>query len=215
MTPPILRGVGIALLVMTYSLLAHYTHQSADRADLGAVVALTPVMLIALLLAWQSSQRIAMLILVALAVLALRWQWSALTEHVGLVYWLEYMSIQIMLFVMFARTLVGGRKPLCTHFAELVHAPLSPKHVIYARQVTMAWSAFFAAMALTSTVLFLWAPINTWSIFVNFMTWPLVGLMFVAEYWVRRWLLPELRHTHLLDAVRAFRHAATRPADSD
>ena len=210
MARPILRGIGIALLVIVYSLLAHYTHQSADRANLGAVVALTPVVLIALLLAWNSPQRIAMLMLLALALMLLSWQWNALTQHVGLMYWLEYMSVQIMLFVMFARTLVGGRKPLCTHFAEIVHAPLSPKHVVYARQVTVAWSAFFAAMALTSTVLFFWAPINTWSIFVNFLTWPLVGLMFVAEYLVRRWLLPELRHTHLFDAVRAFRHASTR-----
>lgn len=211
MTRSMLRGVGIALLVIVYSLLAHYTHQSPDRAGLGIVVALSPVMVIALLVAWQSPQRIAMLMLVVLTVLVLRWQWTALTAHAGLVYWLQYTAMQLILFVMFARTLVGGRKPLCTHFAEIVHAPLSPKHVIYARQVTVAWSAFFAAMALTSTVLFFWAPINTWSIFVNFLTWPLVGLMFVAEYGVRRWLLPELRHTHLFDAIRAFRHASTRP----
>lgn len=211
MTRSMLRGVAIALLVMIYSLLAHYTHQSAARAELGIVVALAPVVVIALLLAWHSAQRIAMLILVGLAVLVLRWQWTTLTQHVGLMYWLQYTSMQIMLFVMFARTLVGGRKPLCTHFAEIVHAPLSPSHVIYARQVTVAWSAFFLAMALTSTALFFWAPINTWSIFVNFLTWPLVGLMFVAEYGVRRWRLPELRHTHLLDAIRAYRHASTRP----
>lgn len=211
MTRSMLRGVGVALLVILYSLLAHYSHQTPARANMGMLVALAPVLLIAVLLAWHAPQRIAMLLLVGVALLVLRWQWVVLTQHVGLVYWLQYTSMQIMLFVMFARTLIGGRKPLCTHFAEIVHAPLSPKHVIYARQVTVAWSAFFAAMALTSTVLFFWAPINTWSIFVNFLTWPLVGLMFVAEYGVRRWLLPELRHTHLFDAIRAFRHASTRP----
>ena len=211
MTRSMLRGIGIALLVIVYSLLAHYSHQSPDRADLGMVVALAPVLLIALILAWQAPQRVAMLLLVLAALLVLGWQWTTLTQHAGLVYWLQYTSMQLILFAMFARTLVGGRKPLCTHFAEIVHAPLSPSHVIYARQVTVAWSAFFLAMALTSTALFFWAPINTWSIFVNFMTWPLVGLMFVAEYGVRRWRLPELRHTRLLDAVRAYRHASTRP----
>lgn len=210
MTVAMLRGAGVALLVIMYSLLAHYTHQSADRASLGIVVALAPVLLIVVLLARHSPRRIAMLLLVVVAVLVLRWQWTALARHVGLVYWLQYMSMQLMLFVMFARTLAKGRKPLCTHFAEIVHAPLSAKHAIYARQVTVAWSAFFAGMALTSTALFFWAPINTWSIFANFMTWPLVGLMFVVEYVVRRWRLPELRHTRLLDAVRAYRHASTR-----
>lgn len=210
MTVSMLRGMGVALLVILYSLLAHYTHQSPDRASQGIVVALAPVLSIALLLAWQSSQRIVMLLLVAMALGVLGWQWTALTQHAGLVYWLQYTGMQLMLFAMFARTLVGGRKPLCTHFAEIVHAPLSPRHVIYSRQVTVAWSAFFAGMAVTSTALFFWTPINIWSIFVNFLTWPLVGLMFVVEYGVRRWRLPELRHTRLLDAVRAYRHASTR-----
>lgn len=210
MTRSTLRGLGIAALVIGYSLLAHYTNQSPDRAPLGALVALTPVFLITLLLAWRSPQRIATLALLAGVMALLVWQWSALTRYVGWVYWLQYMSMQLVLFIMFARTLLGGRKPLCTHFAEIVHAPLSPSHEVYARQVTIAWSAFFASMALISTALFFLAPLATWSIFANFMTWPLVGLMFVVEYWVRKWLLPELRHTHLLDAVRAFRSASAR-----
>lgn len=212
MTRSTLRAVGIALLVIVYSLLAHYTNQSPARANLGAVVAMTPLFLISLLVVWQSQQRLAMLIVLAMALLLLAWQWPTLTQHVGLVYWLQYMSMQIMLFVMFARTLVGGRKPLCTHFAEIVHTePLSPQHLVYARQVTFAWSVFFAAMALVSAILFIWTPLATWSFFANFMTWPLIGLMFVAEYWMRKWRLPELRDTHILDAVRAFRHASSRP----
>lgn len=210
MTRPWLRGLGIAVLVLGYSLLAHYTNQSADRAQLGALVALAPAFLIALLLAWRSPHRITMLALLGVAAVLLAWQWSALTRHVGLVYWLQYTSMQLVLFIMFARTLVGARKPLCTHFAELVHAPLSPAHVVYARQVTVAWSAFFAGMTLVSTTLFFFAPIAIWSIFANFMTWPLVALMFVVEYWVRRWLLPEMRHSHILDAVRAYRNASAR-----
>lgn len=210
MSRRVLRGVGIAALVIGYSLLAHYTNQSADRAHLGAWVALTPVFLITLLFAWRSPQRGLMLGLLAVATGVLAWQWPALTQHVGLVYWLQYMSMQLVLFIMFARTLFGGRKPLCTRFAETVHAPLSPQHVVYARQVTVAWSVFFAAMALVSTLLFFLTPLATWSIFANFMTWPLVALMFIAEYWVRKWLLPEMRHAHILDAVRAFRNASAR-----
>ncbi|MHB8914488.1 MAG: COG4648 family protein [Thiobacillus sp.] len=210
MTRPVLRGLGIAVLVLGYSVLAHYTNQSADRAHLGALVALTPALLIALLLAWRSSHRIAMLALLGGISILLVWQWSSLMQHVGLVYWLQYMSMQLMLFFMFARTLVGERKPLCTHFAEIVHAPLSPAHVVYAQQVTVAWSAFFASIALVSTLLFFFTPLTTWSIFANFMTWPLVVLMFIVEYWVRRWRLPEMRHAHILDAVRAYRNASAR-----
>ena len=210
MTRPVLRGLGIAALVIGYSLLAHYTNQSSDRAHLGGLVALAPVFLISLLFAWRSPRRLTMLALLALATAVLTWQWPALTQHVGLVFWLQYTSMQLVLFIMFARTLLGGRKPLCTHFAESVHAPLSPAHVAYARQVTVAWSVFFGAMVLVSTGLFLLAPLAVWSVFANFLTFPLVGLMFVAEYWVRKWLLPEMRHAHILDAVRAFRNASAR-----
>lgn len=210
MSHPLLRGLGIAALVLGYSLLAHYTNQSADRAHLGALVALAPASTIALLLAWRSSHRILTLALLGAVSVVLAWQWSALMRHVSLIYWLQYTSMQLVLFIMFARTLVGERKPLCTHFAEMVHAPLSPAHMVYARQVTVAWSAFFAGIALISTLLFFFTPLTTWSAFANFMTWPLVAMMFIAEYWVRRWRLPEMRHSHIFDAVRAYRDASAR-----
>jgi uncharacterized membrane protein len=65
-------------------------------------------------------------------------------------------------------------------------------------------------MALASTLLFFLAPLVTWSVFANFLTLPLVALMFIGEYWIRRRVLPEMRHMHILDAVRAFRNAGPR-----
>jgi uncharacterized membrane protein len=70
---------------------------------------------------------------------------------------------------------------------------------------------FFAAMALVSTLLFFLAPLTAWSIFDNFLTLPLVGLMFIAEYRVRRQALPDMEHSHILDSVRAFRNTLARP----
>jgi uncharacterized membrane protein len=107
--------------------------------------------------------------------------------------------------------LIAGRQPLCTRFAQAVHVLVTPQHEIYTRQVTIAWTLFFVAMALVSTLLFFLAPLATWSVFANFLTLPLVALMFIAEYWVRRWVLPEMRHTHILDAVRAFRDTPAPP----
>jgi uncharacterized membrane protein len=51
----------------------------------------------------------------------------------------------------------------------------------------------------------------TWSVFANFLTLPLVALMFIGEYWIRRRVLPEMRHMHILDAVRAFRNTPAGP----
>ena len=207
----IVRWLGIVVLVIGYALLAHYTNESAHSSNLGALVATAPVVLIALVLAWRSPRRFIMLGVLALLCVALWAGWPALERHYGLVYWLQNVGMQLILFMTFGRTLIAGRQPLCARFAEAVHAPLTPQHEIYARQVTVAWTLFFAAMALASTLLFFLAPLTTWSVFANFLTLPLVVLMFIAEYWVRRWVLPDTRHTHILDAVRAFRNTPARP----
>ena len=143
----IVRWLGIAALVIGYPLLAHYTNESAHGGALGAWVAIAPVALIALLLAWRSPRRVIMLGVLVLLCVALWAGWPALERHFGLVYWLQHVGIQLILFMTFARTLIAGRQPLCTRFAEAVHAPLTPRHKIYARQVTLAWTLFFAAMA--------------------------------------------------------------------
>ncbi|BAN36567.1 hypothetical protein SCD_n02767 [Sulfuricella denitrificans skB26] len=211
MTRRILRWLGIATLVIGYPLLAHYTNESAQNSNLGALVAIAPVVLIALVLAWNSPRRVIMLGALMLSCVALWAGWSALEQHFGLVYWLQNVGMQLILFMTFGRTLIAGRQPLCTRFAEAVHAPLTPQHELYARQVTVAWTLFFAVMALVSTGLFFLAPLVIWSFFANFLTLPLVALMFIAEYWIRRWVLPEMRQTRILDAVRAYRNTSARP----
>jgi uncharacterized membrane protein len=207
----ILPWLGIAALVIGYPLLAHYTNESAHSGNLGALVAVAPVVLIALALAWRSPRRFTMLGVLALSCIALWAEWPALENHFGLVYWLQHVGMQLILFITFGRTLIAGRQPLCTRFAQAVHVLVTPQHEIYTRQVTIAWTLFFVAMALVSTLLFFLAPLATWSIFANFLTLPLVALMFIAEYWIRRWVLPEMRHTHILDAVRAFRNTPAPP----
>lgn len=204
--------LGIVALMIGYPLLAHYTNESSHSGNLGALVAITPILLVALMLARRLPQRFIMLSVLALILLcvALWAGWSMLAHNFGLVYWLQNVGTQLILCMTFGRTLITGRQPLCTRFAEATHGTLTPQHAIYARQVTVAWTLFFATMALTSTLLFFLAPLATWSVFANFMTLPLVVLMFIIEYLVRRWVLSDVRHAHILDAVQAFRNTSMR-----
>ena len=204
----LMRLLGIAALVIGYPLLAHYTNISAH--NLGAPVSIAPVLAIASALAWNSSRRFVMLGALMVLCVALINQWSVLEQHFGLVYWLQDVGLQLILMMTFGRTLFAGRQPLCTRFAEALHPPLTRQHENYARKVTVAWTLFFAAMALISTLLFFLAPLRIWSIFANFLTLPLIALMFIAEYRVRRWALPDVRNTHILDAVRAYRNLSAR-----
>jgi len=205
------RWLGIATLLIGYPLLVHHTNESAHSGNLGALLAIAPVLLFALVLIWRSARRIFMLGALVLACATLWAGWPALTQHFGMVYWLQYVGMHLVLFITFVRTLTGGRQPLCTQFAEAVHAPLTPQQEIYTRRITIAWSVFFAAMAAASTLLFFLAPLTTWSVFDNFLTLPLVALMFIAEYWVRRRALPDMQHAHILDVARAFRDSTARP----
>ena len=211
MTRRIVPWLGIAALLIGYPLLAHYTNESAHSGKLGALVAIAPVVAIALVLAWRSPRRFILLGVLALSCVALWAGWSELESHFGLVYWLQNMGMLLVLFVTFGRTLIAGRQPLCTRFAQAVHPVVTPQHEIYTRHVTLAWTLFFAAMALASTLLFFLAPLATWSVFANFLTLPLVALMFIGEYCVRRWALPEMRHMHILDAVRAYTNTPAPP----
>ena len=207
----VLRWLAIAAVLIGYSILAHHTYDSPHRGNLSAVLALAPTLLIALVLAWRSPQRVVTLGVVALALVAVWTGRSALAQHADIVYWMQYVAIQLVLFITFARTLVAGERPLVSRFAEVVHSRLTPRQEAYTRKVTIAWTVFFAAMAIAAALLFFLTPRPFWSFFAHFLTLPLVALMFIAEYWVRRRALPDMQHHHILVAVRLFRNAATRP----
>ncbi|MDR3390806.1 MAG: hypothetical protein P4L77_03640 [Sulfuriferula sp.] len=210
--PESIRWPAVAAIVIAYAVLANYTNQSAQTGALGALVALAPIVLTVLTLMWRSAQRRYLPLLAALATGAAWLAWPLLTRHYDWLYWLEHESLQWALLLTFARTLIAGRQPLCTQFAEILHGPLTPAHVRYAHRVTIAWTVFFALMILTSTGLFFLQPVAVWSIFANFVFLPLVVLMFIAEYAVRKRVLPAMPHSSIMDAVHAFmQHSKSAP----
>ena len=130
-----------------------------------------------------------------------------LSRHFEWGLYLEHASFNLMMAYVFGRTLVAGREPLCTRFAAIVHGTLTPRIARYSRQVTVAWMLFFVATAAVSTLLFAAASIVTWSTFANYVSLPLVGVMFAAEYLCRRLVLRGEPNSSLFDAVRAYRQS--------
>ncbi len=96
---------------------------------------------------------------------------------------IAYLSI----LTIFGASLLPGRKPIITIFAERSRGELPPAVLRYTRRVTWAWCAFCAAQLLTSLLLLLFAPPRIWSMFVNLCNLPLLIAMFSGEFAWRVW----------------------------
>ena len=124
---------------------------------------------------------------------------------------LIYGAGQLFLAIVFGRTLLAGREPLCTGFARLVHGTLRPDVERYTRAITAAWTAFFVTLLLASGALYLSGRFEAWSLLCNVLTPVLVAAMFLVEYFVRHRVLKDWDHVGFGTAIRVFaRHVATR-----
>jgi uncharacterized membrane protein len=201
----VMRGIGIALVLVLYVALVHHVNISGQASMLGALLAIAPLLLITLTFALRVTSKLLGLCLILLFLIA---SWLALpliAQHTASIFWLLDVGLMFILLVTFGRTLQSGRKALCVQFAEIINGGALPvAHARYAYKVTIAWVIFFALIILVSSLLFFFAPLANWSFFVNFLTLPLVALMFIAEFMVRRQVLTDLPESNVLDAVRAY-----------
>ncbi|WP_235879268.1 hypothetical protein [Burkholderia sp. USMB20] len=136
---------------------------------------------------------------------------SRFARHFEWGLYLEHASFNLAMALLFGRTLAAGQVPLCTRFATLIHGTITPAVARYTRHITLAWTLFFVAIAAVSTLLFATAPIVAWSTFANYLSLPLVAVMFAAEHACRRFALPHDARPRMVDAVRAYR-ASTQPS---
>jgi uncharacterized membrane protein len=205
------RCAWIAVLIAGYAIVAHYTNANPQAKSLGAVMAVAPPLAVALGFAWRSSYRMLALAVATLAAALLATYWRVVEANFALVYLFEDCGVYALLSFTFARTLLPGRTPLCTLWADLVHGPLPPAVARYTRNTTAAWALFFALITCVSLALYQFAPLRVWSVFSNFFTLPLVVLMFIGEYAVRRKRLPTEHRTGLLASVRVYLDASRHP----
>jgi len=200
-----MRGISVVLIIVAYAMLVHHVNTSGQSSMLGALLALAPLLLITLTFALRVTSKALGAGLILLFLIASLLALPLIKQHTASIFWLQDIGLMLILLVTFARTLSSGRKALCVHFAELINGgALSIAHERYAYNVTIAWVIFFAVMMLFSSLLFFFAPLANWSFFVNFLTLPLVALMFIVEFLVRRQVLSDLPEGNVLDAVRAY-----------
>ncbi|HXI47119.1 MAG TPA: hypothetical protein VNH39_00925 [Steroidobacteraceae bacterium] len=199
-----LQLAAVVVFFIAYSVLSHYSNSNPRAQDLGAGLALAPMLTLGFVLLWRWSGALIALLAAAAAAFLLHHYWPLFTANFSVVYLIQQCGFYGILAFSFGRSLLGGRVPLCTQFADKLHGPLSALELRYTRSVTVAWVIFFVLNIAVSCVLFEFAPLRVWSLFVNFFSLPLILLMFVAEYAVRRRVLPQVQRNGLIATLRVY-----------
>ena len=193
-------GLGIAYLLTIHALIA-----SENTRGWALVLALLPVTLMVMTaMARAGGPTGALALGTALGVAA--WiAWPHLQANVNRIYFAEQISMHLFLCALFAFSLLPRREALVTRLARATRGGILPESAVpYTRAVTLAWAIFFAVAAAISALLFAFASIAVWSLFVNLLMWPLVAAMFLIEYAIRLRCLSDLDHVSIFDSVRAF-----------
>lgn len=127
-------------------------------------------------------------------------------ERLGLaaVSGIPHAAAYLFLLWYFGRTLGRGREPLISRFARSVHGALDPEMARFTRNVTIAWCLFFTVQLIASALLFGFAPLGAWSLFINILNLPLVALMFVGQFACRVIRFPGYPRVSLWRAIQVF-----------
>jgi uncharacterized membrane protein len=194
----------ILLACIAYQYLVHSSVSSAQTGLFHAILLWLPLAALAVWILTRSGNR-----LLWLATLSVAGVVVVLAEHqeqLGLaaVSGISHAAAYLFLLWYFGRTLARGREPIIARFARNVHGALPPEMEPFTRNLTIAWCVFFAAQLIASALLFAFAPLNAWSLFINLLNLPLLALMFLGQLIYRMVRYPNLPRASLWHVVEAF-----------
>ena len=110
-------------------------------------------------------------------------------------------AINLLLLVVFAKTLLPGNEPLITQLCRLERGEIPPELVSYTRRLTWVWTTFFTALVIESVLLPAYASIEVWSLFTNILNYLFIVALFVGEYFYRIVHYGKLDHTPPLQLI--------------
>jgi uncharacterized membrane protein len=193
--------VAVVTLIGGYAALSHYSNSVPDARGVATGLSFGPILLVGGVLLWRWSHPLLAAPLLAITGVLLFHFWPLLSRYYEWSDVLQQCAAYGLVSLSFGRSLFGGRVPLCTQMSDKLHGPLTPVEIAYTRKATTAWTLLYALLAAAILILFLVAPLRIWSLFVNFVSFGIIGLMFIADHAVRRRVLPH-RPGGLLAALR-------------
>lgn len=200
----------ILLMGVGYQYLVHSAVAGGQIESVRVTLAFLPLLALACWVATRARNKLAwsfILLASGMAIYVLEHQ-----ERWGLAaaYGIPHTVIYLSLLWLFGRTLRHGKEPLVTRLARRVHGTLPLELAAYTRRLTLAWCVFFASQLFISALLFKFASLDIWSLFINVLNFPLLALMFIGEYVYRVIRHRGFPHASIFDGIRAFSNDAAR-----
>jgi uncharacterized membrane protein len=199
-----LKAMLVTAVIIGYPIVMHLLLTSGQWPQTTLFVGVLPIALLPLGI--LKSGRIAIGLLVSAAlVLLLGYSWTPLLQRQEWLYLIQNIGMQGLMAWVFGRTLFPPHEDLITQLARRLHRnDFTSVIAAYTRKVTWAWTGFFLAMILISIVLFAAASLAAWSFFINVLYLPLLALMFVLEYAVRRYCLRGIHHLSIIKGIAVY-----------
>jgi uncharacterized membrane protein len=199
------RWTAGAAAALAYAAGSHALMTRAQDSPWSLAIVLGPLVVLGAAGAWSAGRRVlavggllvaAFLALEAASGRGVPSRWLYLAQHAG---------VHLALAAWFGSTLRPGAEPLVSAIARRVERTFTPALAQYTRQVTLAWTLYFLAMAAASVALFAAGDFAHWSLLANLLTPVFTVAMFAGEYLLRYRLHPEFERVSLRQTIQAYR----------
>lgn len=187
------KAISFAVVLISYFVLIHIAVLKG-QPQFASMLLLLPLLM--LIRGWR------LRLLVGLGFVAAL-QWGISLGQMPPLYYLPPIIINLMLALLFGRTLRRGATPLITQYSILLRKRLEPDVVVYTRRVTQLWTGLFLLLAGESLLLALFAPLEIWSLFANLLNYMFTAVFFVGEYLFRLRHLSRLEHPGFFEFLRS------------
>ena len=108
--------------------------------------------------------------------------------------YLPSIFVLFSLFLLFSHSLQKGQTPLITYYAIIMNnnQKLDEQHFRYTRSLTIAWALFLLGMVTISIFLAVFYSVSTWSLFSNIISYLLITVFFIIEFFFRKRYFPNI-----------------------
>lgn len=203
----IVRGVGVAVLLIVWAVFSHIYTVKNNPSPVDLAIGISPILVFFLVVVWSAGGIRWFLLGLFSSISALIFIFLKHDHSVSIIYFTQNVLTNLGLGFFFLQSLSKSKTPIVTSFAIIAHnGKISSAVRSYTKHVTLAWSIFFFFNVAVSCALYFFYSVETWSVFANLLSAPLVLFMFMAEFGVRKLLLPEDKKT-IMDTILAYRQS--------